>query len=187
MSKRSPPQRGISGVPHWKVELEMRGRTELTRAGVGTVLGAAETNLMVTFGEAAKTGSPYLEEEIGQIIISTLIGMGAKNPVTKRPYTEQSDISVLVASFLDRCKEKGVQLVWKGGRKLGLQARPRTPLTCHRHMRHVHVRAHERMHAADRCAGSHRSAGCEATGRRWTGTASRSPLPRSSRSRRSTT
>ena len=30
-------QRGLQGEPHWKVESEVRGRTELTRAGVGTV------------------------------------------------------------------------------------------------------------------------------------------------------
>lgn len=114
-------QRGLKGFPHWQVEAEVRNRTELTRAGVGSVLGAAETRLMVVFGEAAKKGSPYLEEEIDAIVKTTLITLELKNPMTRQPYTEMSDISVLIAGFLDRCKEKGVVLNWKGGRKLGLQ------------------------------------------------------------------
>ena len=65
-------KRGIHGEPHWKVEAEMRGRTELTRAGVQTALGAAELNLMCVFATAARNGSPYLEEEIHDIVRAAL-------------------------------------------------------------------------------------------------------------------
>ena len=122
MAAKTPPQRGLHGHPHWKVELEVRSRTELTRAGVGTVLGAtAEDRLMVIFGQAAMRSTPYMEEEIGSILRVTLITAGILNPVTKKPYTMQTDVSVLVAGFLSRCEEKGVKLSWKAGRKLGMQ------------------------------------------------------------------
>ena len=127
MAAKTPPQRGLHGHPHWKVELEVRGRTELTHAGVGTVLGAtAEDRLMLIFGRAAMRSTPYLEEEIGSILRVTLITAGILNPVTKKPYTMQTDISVLVAGFLRRCEEKGVKLSWKAGRKLGMQV-PASP------------------------------------------------------------
>lgn len=55
------------------------------------------------------------------IIRTTLMTMEVKNPVTRQPYKETSDVSKVVAGFLDRCKAKGIVLNWKGGRKLGLQ------------------------------------------------------------------
>ena len=85
------------------------------------VLGAAEQVLMYEFGKAAMRGAPYLEEEIASILLTTLIELGVESPVTKRPYTLQSNIDTLTAGFLARCKEQGVTLSFKAGRKLGLQ------------------------------------------------------------------
>ena len=81
---------------------------QLTKAGVGTVLGAAEVKLMVVFAEDAKKGSPYMEEDIAMIIRTTLMTMELKNPVTKKPYTETSDVSRALAGFLDRRKGEQV-------------------------------------------------------------------------------
>ena len=114
-------KRGIHGEPHWKVEAEMRGRTELTRAGVQTALGAAELNLMCVFATAARNGSPYLEEEIHDILKTTLIVLELRNRVTGELYAEDSDIRSLVAGFLERCKLRGIVLNWRAGRKLSLQ------------------------------------------------------------------
>ena len=97
-------KRGIHGVPHWKVEAEMRGRTELTRAGIQTALGAAKLNLMFVFATAARNGSPYLEEETHDILKTTLIVLELRNRVTGELYAEDSDIRSLVAGFLERCK-----------------------------------------------------------------------------------
>ena len=76
---------------------------------------------MHAFGTAAKKNSPFMEEEISSILLTTLMELKLKHPVTKQVYDRQSDISTLLAGFLDRCKEKGVPLNFRQGRKLGLQ------------------------------------------------------------------
>lgn len=54
------------GVPRWRAERDHRGRTELMQPGGvkggGTLLGAAETVLMVNVAKQAKHNMPYLQE-----------------------------------------------------------------------------------------------------------------------------
>ena len=77
---------------------------------------------MHAFGVAATKNTPFMEEEISSILLTTLMELKLQHPVTKQPYDLQSDIRQLLASFLlVRCKEKGVALNFKQGRKLGLQ------------------------------------------------------------------
>ena len=112
--------RGIVGTEHWKVELEVRGRTSLSKPGPGTMLGAAENFLMLKLAEAAKKGWQYLEEEVHDLVLNTCIELKLKNPVNKQLYTLASNIRTLVTSFLQRCEDKGVPLIWSSGRKLSL-------------------------------------------------------------------
>lgn len=52
----------------------MRGRTELSKPGPGTVMGAGETQLMHTLATAAKKGWAYMEvEEIDDLVRNTCI------------------------------------------------------------------------------------------------------------------
>ena len=114
-------KRGIAGTAHWRVEIEVRNRVELSKAGASNVLGAAETRLRYDFGDAARKGKPYLEEEIESVLLTTLVSLELDNPMTKQRYTYTSEISVLLKGFLQRCNEAGVPLLFKAGRKLGLQ------------------------------------------------------------------
>ena len=50
-------KRGVKGSPHWRVELEVRGRKCLSKPGPGCVLGeSVEDKLMLTISEAALKG-----------------------------------------------------------------------------------------------------------------------------------
>ena len=61
MQLKTPPARGVAGTAHWRVELEVRGRTSLDKAGPSTVLGGAvEDKLMLTISNAAKKGWQYV-------------------------------------------------------------------------------------------------------------------------------
>ena len=61
MRSKTPPQRGVSGTSHWRVELEVRGRTSLDKPGPDTVLGqAAEDKLMLEICESARMGWAYV-------------------------------------------------------------------------------------------------------------------------------
>ena len=59
MQSQNPPRLGLAGSPHLRVERDVRGRTELSKPGPGTVVGAAETQLMHTLATAAKKGWAY--------------------------------------------------------------------------------------------------------------------------------
>ena len=53
---QSQGKRGVSGEPHWLVERDVRRRTELSKPGPGTVMGAAENALMIDLSSKAKKG-----------------------------------------------------------------------------------------------------------------------------------
>ena len=61
MQSQNPPRLGVEGSPHWLVERDVRGRTELSKPGPGTVMGGGETQLMHTLATAAKKGWAYME------------------------------------------------------------------------------------------------------------------------------
>ena len=71
---------GATSACHWG----WRGgaRCDVTRAR-----SEAETVLMVDFGRMAQKGTPYLEEEIPDIIRLTAIELGVHDPVKHQPYT----------------------------------------------------------------------------------------------------
>ena len=111
-------KRGMKGVPHWKVEKEVRARKELSRPGPDPILGSAETFLMLLFAAGAKGGFPYLLEDVGDILLDTLMEQKIINQMTGKPYNSSSNITTLTCNFLARCEAKGVPLVPKLGEKL---------------------------------------------------------------------
>ena len=113
--------RGVEGEPHWKIEFEVRGRTELSKSGPGTVLGAAETALMLEVANMAAKNMPYEEEELADMLRDTAIQLGSVDPKTKKPYHKDSNVTQLAIGFKERCLEKGVTFVLKGGRGLSKQ------------------------------------------------------------------
>ena len=121
MQSQNPPRLGLAGSPHWLVERDVRGRTELSKPGPGTVMGAAETQLMHTLATAAKKGWAYMEEEIDDLVRNTCIELEVLDPRTKTLYSETSNVNTLVKNFLNRCEEKGIVFIYSNGRKLGLQ------------------------------------------------------------------
>ena len=76
---------------------------------------------MVDFGRMAQKGTPYLEEEIPDIIRLTAIELGVRDPVKHQPYTMDSNVTRLVEGFLRRCREHGVPFAPKVGRGLAMQ------------------------------------------------------------------
>ena len=108
--------RGVEGEPHWKIEFEVRGRTELSKPGPGTVLGAAETALMLEIANMAAKNMPYEEEELADMLRETAIELGCVDPKTKKPYHEDSNVIQLAIGFKERCLENGVSFVVRGGR-----------------------------------------------------------------------
>ena len=50
------------------------------------VLGKAEVRLMHAFGVAATKNTPFMEEEISSILLTTLMELKLQLPVTKQPY-----------------------------------------------------------------------------------------------------
>jgi hypothetical protein len=114
-------ERGVQGEPHWKIEFEVRGRTSLSKAGPQTVLGAAETALMLEMANMAQKNMPYEEEEIADMVRDTAIEMKAIDPKTKTAYHKDSNVVQLVLGFKERCLARGVSFVLKGGRGLSKQ------------------------------------------------------------------
>ena len=106
----------MEGEPHWKIEFEVRGRTELSKPGPGTVLGAAETALMLEIANMAAKNMPYEEEELADMLRETAIQLGSVDPKTKKPYQEDSNVIQLAIGFKERCLENGVSFVVRGGR-----------------------------------------------------------------------
>ena len=49
MQSQNPPRLGVEGSPHWLVERDVRGRTELSKPGPGTVMGGGETQLIAAW------------------------------------------------------------------------------------------------------------------------------------------
>ena len=58
---------------------------------------------MVDLGRMAQKGTPYLEEEIPDIIRLTAIELGVHDPVKHQPYKMHSNVTRLVEGFLRRC------------------------------------------------------------------------------------
>ena len=121
LQSQNPPRLGLEGSPHWLVERDVRGRTELSKPGPGTVMGGGETQLMHTLATAAKKGWAYMEAEIDDLVRNTCIELKVLDPRTKTLYSETSNVNTLVKNFLNRCEEKGIVFIYSNGRKLGLQ------------------------------------------------------------------
>jgi len=90
-------KRGTPGVPHWRAETEVRRSTQLKTAGgyKGTgksVLGAAESALMVKMVDNARQGKPYAEDDIKQILLDTCIDLKVTNTRTGMLYTKDTDV-----------------------------------------------------------------------------------------------
>ena len=109
-------KRGVSGTPHWKVERDVRRRTELSKPGPGPVLGAGEKALVVKMADAANKGMPYSDEEIGDVLRDSAIKLKLKHPSDGKPYTLKSDVRSLTAGFLRRADEAGITFENKEGR-----------------------------------------------------------------------
>jgi len=113
--------------PKWLVERDMRRRTSLPQfggvKGGGTVLGAtAEKKLMVEIATAAKAHCPYRYDEVVYLVRKTAVDLGLKIGKTGMPYTMTTDVSRLVASFIQRCAQQKVHILEKRGRTLGEEA-----------------------------------------------------------------
>jgi hypothetical protein len=60
-AREAAGKRGVAGEPHWKIELEVRHRSALPKAGRTTVLpGAVEKKIMVTVATAAMQRTPHM-------------------------------------------------------------------------------------------------------------------------------
>ena len=109
-------KRGVSGTPHWKVERDVRRRTELSKPGPGPVLGAGKKALIVKMADAANRGMPFSDEEIGDVLRDSAIKLKLKHPSDGKPYTLKSDVRSLTAGFLRRADEAGITFENKEGR-----------------------------------------------------------------------
>jgi hypothetical protein len=70
---------------------------------------------------AAKANKAYTEMEVEMIVRNTAIKLKLTNHRTGQLYDSHSDVTTLVGNFLNRCAKKGVCLLWRSGRKLGMQ------------------------------------------------------------------
>jgi hypothetical protein len=116
---------GVPGMPHWRAERDIRGRTDLQPPGGvkggGSALGKdVEDALMVTAARAAQRGCPYLCTELADMMRDTAIAMGVVSPRTKKLYTSTTDVSTMVSNFVRRCKDQGIVLLGKKGVPLSM-------------------------------------------------------------------
>jgi len=119
---RARGQNGISGVPHWRAESEMRGRKELTRAGAPSLLGRTAENLLTSeIARRQRAAVPISKEDLPELLRTTAIQLKATNRITGRMYNEDTNVSTLVNGFKRRAAEKGVPLVVKKGTRLAKQ------------------------------------------------------------------
>jgi len=104
--------KGVSGEPHWKVGRDVRRRTSLESAGgyrgTGeTMLGLAESGVMVYMANQAKRGTPLIRDDIEGILRDVAIKLGCTATATGQLYTPLTDVRKLTDAFLVRCKELG--------------------------------------------------------------------------------
>jgi hypothetical protein len=112
------------GMPHWRAERE-RGRTSLSKPGGvkggGSRLGEqAEERLMKTLERAALSGTPYILDEVVEMIRQTAVDSNLKVHTTGKPYTMTTDVREMFERFLTRCRERGIVLLSKIGRPLSV-------------------------------------------------------------------
>ena len=118
--------KGVSGEPHWKVGRDVRRRTSLESAGgyrgTGeTMLGLAESGVMVYMANQAKRGTPLILDDIEGILRDVAIKLGCTATATGQLYTPLTDVRKLTDAFVVRSQELGVPFVEKAGQGLPLQ------------------------------------------------------------------
>ena len=118
---------GKKGTRHWRVEKEIRRRTELKRAGGyrGTgepVIGAAnEKALFVQLKQESARGTPVAMEDVPDLLRETCIKLKRICPTTGKLYTNDTDVSQQVRGFLGRAEQAGIPFTEKTGEGLSRQ------------------------------------------------------------------